>query len=276
MDTQITTFFVLCCELLNALNIRDNSQAEMSSAEVMTVVLTGAAFFGGNFRRAASFLKEYGYIPKMLSEGRLNRRLHALDGGVWENLFLVISQVVIERNKEKEFIIDSFPVPVCDNIRISRAKIFKGEEFRGFIASKRRYFYGLRVHMIITATGEPVEFLLAPGAESDISALKQFQFLLPSGSTCYGDKIYNDYKFEDLLRESVGIKLKPIRKKNSKRAEGDFIFRRGIAYARKRIETVFSCISNFFPKKIHAVTPQGFALKVISFIIIFSMQRLQI
>ena len=60
MDTQITTFFVLCCELLNALNIHDNSQAEMSSAEVMTVVLTAAAFFGGNFRRAAVFLEEYG------------------------------------------------------------------------------------------------------------------------------------------------------------------------------------------------------------------------
>lgn len=210
----------------------------------------------------------------MLSGGRLNRRLHALGGRAWENLFLVISQALIERNKEKEFIIGSFPVPVRDNIRISRAKIFQGEEFRGLIASKRRYFYGLRVRMIIAATGDPVEFLLAPGAESDVSALKQFQFPLHSGSACYGDEICNDYKFEDVLRESVGIELKPIRKKNSKRAEGDFIFRRGIAYARKRIETVFSCISNFFPKRIHAVTPQGFALKLISFIIVFSIQRL--
>lgn len=60
MDTQMTTFFVLCGELLNALNIRDNSQAEMSGAEAVAAVLTGAAFFGGNFRRAASFLKECG------------------------------------------------------------------------------------------------------------------------------------------------------------------------------------------------------------------------
>lgn len=274
MDTRITTFFVLCCELLNALNIRDNSQAEMSGAEAMTVVLTAAAFFGGNFRRAAAFLEEYGYIPDMLSEGRLNRRIHALDDDVRHNLFPVLSRCFIERNREKEYIIDSFPVPVCDNIRIGRAKIFQGEEFRGVIPCKRRYFYGLRVHMIVTASGEPVEFLLAPGAGSDVSVLKHLQFPLPSGSTCYGDKIYNDYIFEDLLSEAADITMKPIRKKNSLRAEGDFIFRRGTACTRKRIETAFSCINNFLPKKIHAVTPQGFALKVISFIIVFSIQRL--
>ena len=274
MELQITTFYVLCCELLSALNIRKDIQTKMNNAEVMTVVLTAARFFGGNFRTAARFLEEHGYIPDMLSESRLNRRMHALDADIRETLFLIVSEVFKNRNTGKEYILDSFPVPICDNIRISRSKIFQGEEFRGYMPSKRRYFYGIRVHMIITASGEPVEFLIAPGADSDLAVLKQLQFSLPDGSVCYADKIYNDYSFEDLLSEAAGISLKPIRKKNSVRAEGDFIFRRAPAHTRKRVETAFSGITGLFPKKIHAVTPQGFALKVIGFILVFSIQFL--
>ena len=238
------------------------------------VVLTAARFFGGNFRKAACFLREHDYIPDMLSESRLNRRIHAIDDYVWESLFFILAAAFEEKNAGREYIIDSFPIPVCDNIRIGRSKIFQGEAFRGYIASKRRYFYGVRVHMIVTASGKPVEFLIAPGSESDLSVLKQFNFDLPPGSVCYADKIYNDYKWEDLVREMADIIIKPIRKKNSLRTEGDFITRRAIRYTRKKIETVFSCITGLFPKKIHAVTSKGFALKVISFILAFSIYSL--
>jgi len=44
-------------------------------------------------------------------------------------------------NPGQEYIIDSFPVPGCDNIRIERCKIYTEEEYRGYIASKKRYFY---------------------------------------------------------------------------------------------------------------------------------------
>lgn len=274
MELKIITFYVLCHELLTSLDIRDDAQARMNNAEVMLVVLTAARFFKGNFRIAACFLKEYGYIPMMLSESRLNRRLHAIDDYVWEALFFILGETFKRRNESREYILDSFPIPVCDNIRIKRSKIFQGENFRGYIASKRRYFYGIRVHMIVTASGEPVEFLIAPGSESDLKLLKQLEFDLPPGSICYADKIYNDYGYEDLLREAAGIILKPIRKKNSHRAEGDSISRRAVNYTRKRIESSFSCITELFPKKIHAVTSHGFALKVIGFILVFAIQSL--
>jgi hypothetical protein len=274
MKDQILTFYVLCHELLTALNIREDSQVKMNNAEVMTVALTAAAFFAGHHRNAADFLKEHGYIPGMLSESRLNRRIHAIDDYVWEALFFILAETFKNRNIGREYITDSFPVPVCDNIRISRSKIFQGADYRGYIASKRRYFYGIRVHMTVTASGKPVEFLFAPGSESDLKVLKQQRFDLPDGSICYGDKIYNDYKYEDFLREIAGIILKPIRKKNSKRAEGDSIARRAARYTRKRAETTFSSVTNFFPKKIHAVTSKGFALKVMSFIMVFAIQSL--
>jgi len=42
---------------------------------------------------------------------------------------------------------------------------------------------------------------------------------------------------------------------------------------RKRIETTFSEITAFFPRKIHAVTIQGFILKVILFIFAYTLDR---
>jgi hypothetical protein len=45
-------------------------------------------------------------------------------------------------------------------------------------------------------------------------------------------------------------------------------------YYRKRIETTFSGITNFFPKKIHAVTAQGFILKIMLFIFAYTLDQL--
>jgi len=42
-------------------------------------------------------------------------------------------------------------------------------------------------------------------------------------------------------------------------------------YHRKRVETAGSLIAQLLPKSIHAVTPQGFALKVALFVIASSL-----
>ncbi len=274
MEAEITIIYMLCDELTKTMDIKEDIRIKMSNAEVMTVVLTSARFFGGNIRNASIFLKEHGYIPNMLSESRLNRRIHAVDGSVWENLFCILSEIFKKMNTGQEYIIDSFPVPVCDNIRISRAVILKGENYRGYIASKLRYFFGIRVHMIVTSSGKPVEFVIAPGADADVTVFKQMNFSIPENSICYGDKAYNDYNHEDILINAAGVIFRPFRKKNSVRATDSQIERLAARNTRKRIETVFSQITNFFPKKIHAVTKECLILKVISFIIAFSIRCL--
>ena len=37
----------------------------------------------------------------------------------------------------------------------------KKKPFRGYIPGKRRYFYGLRIHLVVSGAGEPAEFSLA-------------------------------------------------------------------------------------------------------------------
>ena len=182
-----------------------------------------------------------------------------------------------ERNIRGPYVVASLPVAVCDNLRIRRCKLYppqqqEGESFRGYLPSKRRYFYGLRVHLVVSESGEPVEFSLAAGSESDIAVFKRMNLELPEGSIIHADKGYTDYHHEDFLKE-VGLKLKAQRKKNSKRempAWEEFLGKP----TRQYIETVFSRLSAMFSRKIHAVTPRGFELKIVCFLLAFSIQCL--
>jgi len=75
------------------------------------------------------------------------RRLHRWFG-LLPSLFHLVSELKRKISLSSLYFIDSFPVSVCENIRIKRSKLVKGEKYRGYIASKRVYFYGLKVHIV--------------------------------------------------------------------------------------------------------------------------------
>jgi Transposase DDE domain len=128
------------------------------------------------------------------------------------------------------------------------------------------------VHLVVSGKGKPVEFSLAAGSEADVKLLKELGLDLPEGSTLHADKGYTDYHYEELLKE-VGLHLKAQRKKRSKRpmpAWEEFLSKP----IRQYIETVFSGLSALFARKIHAVTPRGFELKIVCFLLAFSIQCL--
>ena len=76
MDDKIIATFCLCDDLLQALHHQESLQCQMNDAEVMTTALVAALFFRGNHESSRAMLKQYGYIPHMLSKSRFSRRLH--------------------------------------------------------------------------------------------------------------------------------------------------------------------------------------------------------
>jgi len=136
-------------------------------------------------------LKQYGYIPNMLSKSRLSRRLPRLQG-LFIILFKLLGQVWKTLHTEAVYVIDSVPIAVCDNIRIKRSTRYPEKKFRGFIPSKKRYFYGLKVHLMVTKDGQPVEWFLTYGSFGDVEALPYYTFDVPAGAIIYADKAYND------------------------------------------------------------------------------------
>jgi hypothetical protein len=271
MDTQIVVVFCMCDDMLKAMHQHQDAQFQMTDAEVMTTAIIAMLYFKGNFRLTSQYLYEHRYIPNMLSRSRFNRRLHRL-AELFLTLFLRLGEIWKNLNEKSVYVIDSYPIAVCDNYRIKRSKIYRGEDWRGYIASKKRYFYGLRIHIMVTEQGEPVEFFLAPGAFSDTSALSFYNFDVPEQSWITGDKAYNDYTIEDLMREA-GVELLPLRKKNSLRPVPPYMTYLQ-ASIRKVVETTGSLIERLLPKSIHAVTARGFELKVALFVLACSINFL--
>lgn len=260
MQERIITIYCLCEEFLKASGFVEHPFADMSTAEVMTTALVAADVVGGCFEQSRHFVRSHGYISRMLSKSRFNRRLHAIPESLWQGLFSVLSPAAKQTNHSSEYIVDSCPVPVCDNIRIRRCHLYRGEAYRGYLASKRRYCFGLRIHLLVTATGQPVEFVLAPGAQADITVFKSFALDLPAGSTIYADAAYTDSHWEDLLAQGPGLFLLAPGKTNAKRTMPGC--QRSLChYLRKRRETALSQITALFARSIRAVTSRCFELK---------------
>ncbi|GIM54143.1 hypothetical protein CAPN005_07900 [Capnocytophaga cynodegmi] len=131
----------------------------------------------------------------MLYESRFNRRLHKL-GGILFEIVEFISSYFKEICCEMEYIIDSFPVKICKNIRISRSKIVKGKQRRGYTASTKSYFYGIKVQLITTKRGVPFTFHFTTGKVADVKALNKILDKFSPESSLYGDSAYTAYDLE--------------------------------------------------------------------------------
>jgi hypothetical protein len=272
MDDKILAVYGLRADILNAIGHAEDPPQQLSDAEVITTGLVAMLFVRGNCETTRALLSMPRYMPHRLSRRRLNRRLQRLTDLV-VRLFDLLGCTWKPLKTEAISVSDSFPVAVCDHDRMPRAKLYQNKEYRGCMASRKRYFYGLNVHLLVTKDGQPVECCLTPGSYRDVRILKAFRCDVPDGSHVYADKAYHDYAMEDVLLEASQIQLYPIRQKDSKRVLPPSIASVQHDY-RKRIETVGSLIERMLPKTIHAVTAEGFELKVFLFVLAYSLNCL--
>ena len=240
---------------------------KLSDSEIKTTALAIAFNFGGHLDNGLGFMKMTKLVPAMLAKSRFNRRLHQLSELLF-SIFYQIGHYLKSMAGASEYMIDSFPVAVCDNIWISRCKLLQGKQ-----SSMRRYFYGVKVQVLVNSQGIPVEFGFVPGCESDVRALKKLPLAVSTESKIYGDVAYTDYQTEDDMRDAELIELMIQRKSNSLRPDEPWM-RFTKEQMRKGIETCFNEINALFLRKIHAVTFKGFLLKLVMFILAFTLNKI--
>uniref|UniRef100_UPI0013D6B0F4 transposase n=3 Tax=Flavobacteriaceae TaxID=49546 RepID=UPI0013D6B0F4 len=151
------------------------------------------------------------------------------------------------------------------NMRISNCKILKEEKWRGYTASMRNYFYGVKVQLLTTKNGIPIAFHFTPGKTADAKALGKMIDKLPVEASIYGDSAYTDYSLEDAVYKRRCISLKIQRKSNAKRMD-TLEQKNEKLKMRKRVETTISDIKKMFPRTIHAITLEGFLIKLTLFV----------
>lgn len=258
-------------DMLKEMRHYEDSRVKVSDSEVITTAFVSALYFGGHLDNSRRFMQIKGYVPSMLDKSQFCRRLHRLSDFLLA-LFYALGKQLKDLAGAADYRLDSFPVAVCDNIRISRSKLLQGEVFRGKHAAMRRYFYGVKVQ-VMTLDGIPVEFCLVPGSEHNSQTLGKLPFDVAPGSCVYMDAGYTDYASEDDLLEAEGIYARVLRKKNSKRKDEPWV-RFLKERMRKHIESDFSQVKSKMLRSIHAVTRQGFLPKVALFVIAFAFDKI--
>lgn len=266
-EDKVISIFCIVDDVLKAMGHREDKRIKVSDAEVITTSFVAVLYFGGHIDNARIFMKRH--IPKMLSKSRFCRRLHRIS----ELLLLLFNRISYSLKSiagASDYVIDSFPVAACDNIRISRNRLLSEQkQWRGKQASMRRYFFGVKVQ-VLTLDGVPVEFCITPGNENDNNALNRLPLEVAPGSCIYADSAYLNYEVEDILQEQ-GVSFRTQRRSNSVRKDEPWmVFLK--EQMRKGIETTFSQIKAKMLRHIHAVTQQGFMIKVALFVIAYTFE----
>jgi hypothetical protein len=259
-----TLYFVIDEYLKNSFH-KEDKQVTMSDSEVIFVYIIAFKYHSGNYAKTLEYSKQSGLIKEVLSASRYSRRMNRLKD-IIEQIQSFLAEI-IKKTSNQEYCIDSFPLPVCKNVRIKRCKLAKGKEYLGYNSSKDEYYYGFKVHILTTRDEGIVEFEYSSASCHDQIAFALLNFDLPEGSEVFEDKAYNNYVQEDILKESSDINLLPIRKKNSKKQDNQPYINYYRQVKRKIIETIISKLQGLFPKKIHATNAKGFLFKILGFIL---------
>ncbi len=175
LDQSIVTYCI-CDEIIKIFGFEDDPQCKMSTSEVMTFAIMSALLFGCDYKKTRLISLHHKYFKNILSHSRLVRRIHQIPNQIWVMVFMVL-KMFLQQEEAKYFIVDSFPIKAYENHKSFRAKIFATKKYHGYTASKKQYFFGIKVHMVIDTKGIPIELLFTPGSTSDMKTLREFSFL---------------------------------------------------------------------------------------------------
>jgi hypothetical protein len=174
-------------------------QAGLSESEIMTIVIH---FHQAGYRNFKTYYTDY-----------VQRYLHAeFPGLVSYSRFVTLMQRVVVllwayaqarcgRCTGISFV-DSTALRVCTNRRINRHKVFAGLAARG--QCSLGWFYGFKLHLVITEQGEILAFTLTPGNVDDRKPVPKLVKQL--FGKLFGDKGYLSLPLFDSLLEQ-GLQL---------------------------------------------------------------------
>jgi hypothetical protein len=166
--------------------------------------------------------------------------------------------------------LDTFPMPVCEHIRANRCRLEKA--FRGYRASHRDDFHGVKAHLWVASGGFIAAFWLTPGSWHDLTGLYGMALDIPCGCALMMHRGYTDYVVADLLREAEGLEGYLVRRQTSVRYAGCC---QDLAVVKRRfVERVGLCLRSLLPCRVHAVTLDGFMLKLMCFIYVHNFNLL--
>lgn len=203
-------------------------------------------------------------FPCLISRPRFNIRRRKLQSYIHQVCLGIAKKM---QTKGEALIIDSIPLPICANPRIMRSTSCKEDELvqpdRGYHASHKQFYYGFKMQLLITEKGVPLSGSLFPASCHDTQALTYLQEDGHQNCELIADKGYISTNQQLTLFNTLSIKLITPLRSNMKKAIS--YWNSSYRYKRKRIETLFSQLTNQMNLKANfAKTLDGLFTRVIT------------
>jgi transposase len=226
----------------------NNSEPAFTDAEVLTIALMQSYFRTDTLSRTFLLVRanDPQAFPTCCSYKQWLQRLNRLSaqlGGMLSEL----AQRDLEATQF--YLLDAEPVPVCQPIRHCRVRSLR-EDGAYFGKSSKGWFFGFKLHLLVTATGLIINAILTPGNWDDREAAAALVQRVASGSVCLGDRGYRRPLLQDELLEEDGVLLLT-------RAEAGAEQQALLCSVRERVETTFSQLWARFATRVFSRSWQG-------------------
>lgn len=228
---------------------RSNHQPKCTDAEIIAVAMMQSYFGCATLKRTYLLVKanEPKAFPHLPSYKQWLARWHRLSfqmGALLESIPLSI------RDLEEIYVIDSFPIPLCQPIRHTRVNLLR-DEGAYFGKGTKGWFFGFKLHVLSTRTGQIVGAVLLPTSYDDRQGARMLASLMEEGSVAIADLGYRGAKFQLEIYEEEGVLFLT-------RADIDDQGMKIIhSIIRERVEGVFSSLWERFATRVYSRSWHG-------------------
>jgi hypothetical protein len=251
---QLIKLYCAVCQIYSSITAKDcqrlsnNFCPKFSDEECITIYLWGIANQKFEVKASYDFINDYwaGWFPDLPSYQNFNRRICNLS-----DIFRQIASYLITESEIDPAIIDylhdSMPVIVANEKRSGSAKTAGEICNKGYCASKKMYYYGVKVHALAQKQYNALPNLFAawitPAAESDLTSAKEnLDFI--RDINFFGDKAFIDKKWKAELAARGVCLVTPAKFQRGQKElkPGETFMNSVISSIRQPIESLFSWI----------------------------------
>lgn len=203
MEQQLIELYLWVCRAydthpaLKAQRMSNNHRPRFTDQEVMTVYLFG--HLQGHFTQRRTYDYTSGHwrawFPDLPSYQAFNRRLNRLSAAFALLLQDRLAEAATRLAGGPDRLLDSLPVMLAKGARSASAKVAREVASKGYCASKRLYYHGVKLHLLARKRYRrlpvPESLVLTKAAVHDLTALQQ-SLPWPAEGALFGDKAYRD------------------------------------------------------------------------------------
>lgn len=250
MEQQLIALYLRVCRAYhNQPDLKyqrlSNFRPHFTDEELLTIYLFGHMQGFHQQRRIYDYTRQHwrAWFPALPSYQAFNRRLNRLAPAFEYLITEALAGQVAPLALCADRLVDSLPIVLAKWPRSGAAKVAKEVADQGFSASKRSYYYGVKLHTVaLRRTNKlplPALLHLSRASQHDLQTLRELDPDFGAGYL-FGDKAYADEATKRELRERGTHLLTPYkRKRNEPETAVPALWSRFVSSVRQPLESLF-------------------------------------